>query len=91
VDVLKVSHHGSRSSTTSRFVAAARPLVAVISVGPNAYGHPSDEVVQRLRAGGARVVSTQKNGSVTLTVTSGGGLRWRFARSSAPLLRGVVR
>jgi competence protein ComEC len=91
VDVLKVSHHGSRSSTTRRFVAAARPRVAVISVGANSYGHPSGDTVRRLRAGGARVYSTQKNGAITLTITSGGALRWRFARSSAPLLRGVAR
>ena len=91
VDVLKVAHHGSRSSTTGRFVAAARPRVAVISVGDNSYGHPSFDTVRRLRAGGARVYSTQKNGAITLTITSGGALRWRFARSSAPLLRGVTR
>ena len=91
VDVLKVAHHGSRYSTTRRFVAAARPRVAVVSVGANSYGHPSSDSVQRLRASGARVFSTQKNGSVTLTVTSRGALRWRFARSSAPLLRGVAR
>ena len=89
VDVLKVSHHGSRSSTTASFVGEARPRVAVISVGPNSYGHPTNETVQRLRRGGARVFSTQKSGSITLTVTSRGALRWSFARSSAPLVRGV--
>jgi competence protein ComEC len=90
VDVLKVAHHGSRSSTTSAFTAGARPRFAVISVGAgNSYGHPTDEVVQRLRKAGARVYSTQKNGSVTLTVTSRGTLRWSFTRSSRPLARGV--
>ena len=89
VDVLKVSHHGSRSSTTASFVREARPRVAVISVGPNSYGHPTNETVQRLRGGGARVFSTQKSGSITLTVTSRGALRWSFSRSSAPLVRGV--
>jgi beta-lactamase superfamily II metal-dependent hydrolase len=91
VAVLKVSHHGSRSSTTSGFVSDARPRFAVISVGRNSYGHPTDEVVQRLRAAGARVFSTRKNGSVALTVTSRGALRWSFARSSKQLTRGVVR
>ena len=67
VDVLKVSHHGSRSSTTAAFVGAARPRTAVISVGRNSYGHPTNDTVQRLRGAGARVYSTQKNGSVTLT------------------------
>ena len=89
VDVLKVSHHGSRSSTTAAFVAAARPRTAVISVGRNSYGHPTNATVQRLRGAGARVYSTQKNGSVTLTVTGRGAIRLRFTRSSAPLLRGV--
>ncbi len=89
VDVLKVAHHGSRSSTTAGFMSEARPRVAVISVGPNSYGHPTNETVQRLRSGGARVFSTQKDGSITLTVTSRGALRWSFSRSSAPLLRGV--
>ena len=91
VDVLKVSHHGSGSSTTASFVREARPRVAVISVGPNSYGHPTNETVQRLRGGGARVFSTQKDGSITLTVTSRGALRWSFSRSSAPLVRGVGR
>lgn len=90
VDVLKVAHHGSRSSTTRTFTAGARPRFAVISVGSgNSYGHPTDEVVQRLRKAGARVYSTQKNGSVSLTVTSRGALRWSFTRSSGPLIRGV--
>ncbi len=91
VDVLKVAHHGSRSSTTSGFVAGARPRVAVISVGRNSYGHPTDEVVQRLREAGARVYSTQKHGSVTLSVTSRGRLRWGFSRASRPLTHGVGR
>ena len=89
VDVLKVSHHGSRSSTTASFVGDARPRVAVISVGRNSYGHPTNETVQRLRRDGARVFSTRKSGSITLTVTSRGALRWSFARSAAPLVRGV--
>jgi beta-lactamase superfamily II metal-dependent hydrolase len=90
VDVLKVSHHGSRSSTTASFVGDARPRVAVISVGRNSYGHPANETVRRLRREGARVFSTQKSGSITLIVTSRGALRWSFARSAAPLVRGVA-
>jgi competence protein ComEC len=91
LDVLKVSHHGSRYSTTAGFVAAARPRTAVISVGDNSYGHPSDDVVQRLRRGGARVFTTQKSGAITLTVTRGGVLRWHFARSGVPITRGISR
>jgi competence protein ComEC len=46
--VLKVAHSGSYSSTTPEFLEAASPSVAVISVGDNSYGHPHDEVVERL-------------------------------------------
>ena len=89
VDVLKVSHHGSRYSTTAGFVAGVRPRTAVISVGSNSYGHPSNDAVKRLRAGGARVFSTQRSGSITLTVAISGALRWSYARSRAPITRGV--
>jgi len=90
VGVLKVSHHGSRHSTTAAFVRGARPRVAVISVGSNSYGHPSNDAVRRLRRSGARVYSTRRNGSVGLTITSRGALRWTFSRSSSPLTRGVT-
>ena len=89
VDVLKVAHHGSRSSTSAGFVGGARPRIAVISVGGNSYGHPADETVQRLRRAGARVYCTRKNGSVTLTVTGRGTIRWSFTGSAAPLVRGA--
>ena len=89
VDVLKVAHHGSRYSTTAGFLDGARPRVAVISVGHNSYGHPSSDAVSRLRGSGTRVYSTQRSGSITLTVAASGTLRWTFARSAAELKRGV--
>ena len=91
IDVLKVAHHGSRYSSTSGFLQDARPRTAVISVGVNSYGHPAQETVDRLRAGGARVYSTQKDGSITVTVSSGGAVSWSFARSSAQVTRGAAR
>jgi competence protein ComEC len=89
VDVLKVAHHGSRYSSTAGFVAGARARVAVIEVGSNSYGHPSNDAVQRLRRGGARVFTTQRSGSITLTVTAGGAVVWGFALSAAPVTHGV--
>jgi competence protein ComEC len=47
--VLKVAHHGSKTSTTPEFLAVANPQVAVISAGDNPFGHPSDEVLERLK------------------------------------------
>jgi competence protein ComEC len=65
--VLKVAHHGSRSSTTPEFLRAVGPGVAVISVGArNAYGHPDAGVLARLAAAGARVYRTDRDGAVVL-------------------------
>lgn len=66
-DVLKVAHHGSRTSTTQPWLDAVRPDVAVISVGEgNRFGHPAPEVVERLEASGARVYRTDANGRITI-------------------------
>lgn len=89
IDVLKVAHHGSRYTTTAGFLASTRPRTAVISVGANSYGHPTQETIDRLHASGARVYSTQKSGSITLTVSPGGALTWAFPRSSAQVTRGA--
>jgi competence protein ComEC len=65
-DVLKVAHHGSHTSTTPAFLAAAHPHLAIISVGAhNVYGHPSPEVPERLRAANVRVYRTDRDGAVT--------------------------
>lgn len=75
VDVLKVPHHGSRTSSTAPFVDAARPSVAVISSGAgNRYGHPSPLVLERLRASGARILRTDRGGGVIVS-TDGARLR----------------
>jgi competence protein ComEC len=89
VCVLKVAHHGSRSSTTAAFLSQARPRYAVIEVGHNSYGHPSAATVARLRAAGARIYDTLKNGTITLSVSATGTLKWSFSRSSAPVTSGV--
>ncbi len=66
--ILKVSHHGSRYSSTMRFLQSVRPEVAVVSVGQgNDYGHPAPAALQRLQRVGARVYRTDTDGTVTLT------------------------
>ncbi|MFQ5550854.1 MAG: DNA internalization-related competence protein ComEC/Rec2, partial [Gemmatimonadales bacterium] len=67
VDVLKVGHHGSATSTSHRFVVATAPRVAVISVGRgNSYGHPAPGVIRRLREAGVRTFRTDRDGAVTI-------------------------
>jgi competence protein ComEC len=65
--VLKVPHHGARTSTSPLLAAAVRPSVAVVSVGArNAYGHPDPDVLARLAAAGARIFRTDRDGAVVL-------------------------
>jgi hypothetical protein len=67
VDLLKVAHHGSRTATTQAFVDAVRPAVAVASAGAgNPYGHPARATLDRLAASGARVLRTDRDGSVVV-------------------------
>jgi beta-lactamase superfamily II metal-dependent hydrolase len=67
-DVLKVGHHGSRTSTTNAFLNAVTPQDAVISVGAgNTYGHPTQETLNRLAAHGTTVYRTDLNGTVVLS------------------------
>lgn len=74
-DVVKVAHHGSRTSSTDAFVKATRPAVAVISVGlASVFGHPHVEVVERWRASGAEVLTTGRSGTITIS-TDGKDLR----------------
>jgi competence protein ComEC len=64
-DVLKVAHHGSTTSTTSQFLAAVRPRLALISVGAhNSYGHPGAEVLDALRGAGVQTLRTDLSGTI---------------------------
>ncbi|MDQ3474436.1 MAG: ComEC/Rec2 family competence protein, partial [Acidobacteriota bacterium] len=73
-DIVKVAHHGSRTSSTDGFVAAVRAKVAVISVGQQSmFGHPHREVVERWRAAGAEILTTGQSGTISVT-TDGVGL-----------------
>ena len=66
LEVLIVGHHGSKYSTCAELLDATAPDVAIISVGAdNSYGHPSDEVLQRLKAAGCAVYRTDLHGTIT--------------------------
>ena len=72
-DVLKVGHHGSAGASSPAFLAAVAPEHAVISVGENSYGHPTEEVLGRLAAQNARVLRTDRDGDL-LAVSAGDGI-----------------
>ena len=68
IRILKVGHHGSRSSSTAGFVRAIAPQVALISVGAgNLFGHPAPDVVERYEAIGAQVFRTDLDGAVSVS------------------------
>ncbi len=65
---LKVAHHGSKTSTMEPFLSGSHPGFAAISAGrDNSFGHPSPEVVERLKAAGVRVYRTDRDGAITAT------------------------
>jgi len=81
IDVLKVGHHGSRTSTDARLLTNTRPEVALISVGRgNRYGHPAPDVLQRLMTAGVDVRRTDRHGDVHVTVDRGGRITVRSSR-----------
>ena len=66
-DVLKVPHHGSRTSSSAPFIDAVRPACVVISVGDRSrFGHPHAEVLERYLARSAKLYQTGRDGMVTV-------------------------
>ena len=67
VRILKVAHHGSRTSTSQELVDAWRPQMAIISCGRgNTFGHPAPEVLRRLESIGAAIYRTDRDGQITI-------------------------
>ncbi len=76
VTLLKVGHHGSRTSTTQEFFAAAAPKDAVVSVGKgNTFGHPRYEVIERIAEARTKLYRTDEFGLTTFLLARDGGIR----------------
>ena len=65
-DILKVAHHGSLSSTSLEFLNEVDPIIAVISVGKNNFGHPSPKIIERLQGKNIRIYRTDENGTIII-------------------------
>jgi competence protein ComEC len=77
--ILKVGHHGSRTSSGARLVDSLRPAIALISAGRgNLFGHPSRDVIARLEGVGASVFRTDQDGAIVVE-TDGASARARTA------------
>jgi len=81
--VLKVAHHGSRTSSSAAFLSRYAPVAALVSVGKgNTFGHPATEVVAGLERAGARVFRSDRDGAITVE-TDGRELRLRTSTGEA--------
>lgn len=63
-DVLKVAHHGSKFSSSDEFLLAVSPALSIIEVGKNSYGHPTRDVLDRLKKHGSSVLRTDESGTI---------------------------
>lgn len=85
-DILKVSHHGSKTASTESFLQALTPDTAVISCGANnLYGHPHQEVLERLSACGAEILRTDEMGSIVVTISPEGEAEVTTAAERKPI------
>lgn len=71
--ILKIAHHGSKSSTTQNFLNEVKPQIALIGVGKlNTFGHPNKGVLERLTNIGAQIYRTDVNGEINIKVNKKG-------------------
>ena len=80
IEVLKVSHHGSKYASSQEFLEAVKPKLAVIGVGKNQWGHPAEEVLEKLRNLDIEILRTDTDGEIEV-VSDGKGwyikdMRW---------------
>jgi competence protein ComEC len=64
---LKVGHHGSKYSTSAKFLEKSIPTYSVLSVGKNSYGHPTSELSNRLKKVKSIVYRTDKSGNIVFS------------------------
>lgn len=74
--VLKVAHHGSRTSSSQEFITLVKPRIALIGVGKNnKFGHPNDEVIKRIEMCGSKIYRTDVMGEIIINIHTNGKIR----------------
>lgn len=72
-NVLKIAHHGSKTSTTEDFLKTVSPKIALIGVGKNnKFGHPNEQVIERLKANKVKIYRTDEDGETNIVVNRNG-------------------
>jgi competence protein ComEC len=78
VEIIKIAHHGSKTSTSEPFLVSLKPSIALIGVGKNRYGHPHEVVLERLKQHGIQVFRSDEQGTTVFRGTHDG---WQFEGS----------
>ena len=68
IDILKVAHHGAKTSLSDRFLEIIRPRQAIISVGKNSFGHPNPDLIKKMEKEGIKVRRTDLEGEIKLQI-----------------------
>ncbi len=72
-DIIKIAHHGSKTSSSTQFINNVKPKMALIGVGKNnKFGHPNFMIIEKLRKSGARIFRTDDNGEIQIKITNKG-------------------
>jgi competence protein ComEC len=82
--VFLATHHGSASGSTDQLLAAIKPTWAVLSTGPNAYGHPSPSAIKRLEEHDVTIWCTNANGTIRASISSDGKITWDAPKQETP-------
>lgn len=74
--ILKVAHHGSKSSSTEEFINTVQPQIALIGVGANnKFGHPGNKVIERLQKIGSKIYRTDEDGEISVIIDNKGKIK----------------
>lgn len=75
-NIIKIAHHGSKTSTTDSFLKEVKPKIALIGVEKNnKFGHPSDEVINLLEKQKIKIYRTDLNGEICMKINKNGGIK----------------
>jgi len=75
-DILKVAHHGSKTSSSLEFLKMVKPKIALIGVGQNnKFGHPNEEVIEILEKLGTKIYRTDENGEISIEINKKGRIK----------------
>lgn len=75
-NIIKIAHHGSKTSTTYSFLEEVKPKIALIGVGKNnKFGHPSDKIINLLEKQKIKIYRTDLNGEICMQINKNGGIK----------------